>query len=462
MKGFKDKSDSKKLIKKETRLSNNQILYQAITIHAKGNISEAKEYYKLCINRGINDAVLFSNYGIILKNEGALKEAEKYQKKAIQLNPSFGNAYYNLANVLELSERKEEAVNFLIKAIKINPHFDKAYYNLGNLLYKFGRLKEAERNTRKAIKINPDMADAYLNLGTIVKDQGSLDYAEIYTRKAIELKPDSAGAFCNLGTIQIEIGKTKEAEISLRKSIDLNPKLATSHQNLSFLLYAKGNIESALKSIEKSYSLDSTSNDTKLILSILKSRIKQEKDLTNDYNEEQKFNEPIILKRKVEPELITELYKLKTIDLNQYQDPSYGNAKGSDYKLFEDNQSITRVLKNDLTSITKDLLKTDVHFRDSFFTILGGGGIVNKHNHIGAIDRFPGLNLGKQKYSLVYYLKVGDQDCKNPGILEFYNPDKGVKPFEGMIIVFPADRYHSVIYDGKKDRVIVGVNFYSL
>ncbi|WP_413678616.1 tetratricopeptide repeat protein [Prochlorococcus sp. MIT 0916] len=463
MKGFQEKSHSKKKTKKNTSLSNKQILNQAISFHSKGNISEASKCYQYLINKGINNAIVLSNYGVILKSNGELNKAEEYQKKAIKLKPDFASAHYNLANIFELTGKKSKAEESLRKSIDLNPDFANAYYNLGNLLYELGRVKEAEINTRKAITINPKLGNAYLNLGAILKDQGKLYDAEIATRKAIELQPECAGAFCNLGMILTEVGKTIEAEVSLRKSIDLNPDLSTAYQNLSLLLYAKGNKISALESIEKSYSLNSNSKDVKLILSMMKARSTQKKDnLDKVYNYNKKFNEPIILKREVAPELINELYKLKTIDLNQYEDPSYGNARGSDYELFEDNINITRVLKDDLISITKNVVKSEVFFRDSFFTILGGGGIINKHNHIGPLDRVPGLDLGKQKYSLVYYLEVGDQNCKNPGILKFYIPQKEILPCKGMIIIFPADRYHSVIYDGKKDRVIVGVNFYSL
>ena len=59
------------------------------------------------------------------------------------------------------------------------------------------------------------------------------------------------------------------------------------------------------------------------------------------------------------------------------------------------------------------MTKSDVYFRDSFFTILGNGGVIEKHNHIGKLDRFPKLDLWKQKFSLVYYiisLKINNQD----------------------------------------------------
>ena len=55
---------------------------------------------------------------------------------------------------------------------------------------------------------------------------------------------------------------------------------------------------------------------------------------------------------------------------------------------------------------------------------------------------------------------VGDQDCTEPGKLRFYSPDQSYLPSSGMIIIFPSDRYHSVKYNGKSDRVILGINFY--
>ena len=70
------------------------------------------------------------------------------------------------------------------------------------------------------------------------------------------------------------------------------------------------------------------------------------------------------------------------------------------------------------------------------------------------------LNFNRRKLSLVYYVSVGDQNCNDPGILKFYNPDKEILPSQGMIVIFPSDIKHSAYYSGNKDRIIVGVNFY--
>jgi len=105
---------------------------------------------------------------------------------------------------------------------------------------------------------------------------------------------------------------------------------------------------------------------------------------------------------------------------------------------------------------------SDVFVYDSFFTIFGAGGGTVPHNHLNSRDRDSILSLAKQKYSLVYYLSVGDQECSEPGILKFYEPSEEVLPSEGLITIFPAGRYHNAVYGGNTDRVIIGVNFYSL
>ena len=96
-------------------------------------------------------------------------------------------------------------------------------------------------------------------------------------------------------------------------------------------------------------------------------------------------------------------------------------------------------------------VKTDVFISESFFNILGAGGGLIPHTHISDLDKEIGLNLGKQKYSLVYYLSVGDQDCSEPGVLKLYEPDEDILSKEGMIMIFPASSMHSAVYGGKTD-----------
>ena len=144
-------------------------------------------------------------------------------------------------------------------------------------------------------------------------------------------------------------------------------------------------------------------------------------------------------------------------------DARYGNGRCSlDFNFFRESHPIIKTVSEDLTRIMMEAVKSDVFIYDSFFNILGAGGGLTPHKHINDLDKDVRLNLGTQKYSLVYYLSVGDQNCSEPGVLKLYEPDENILPSKGMIIIFPATRLHSAVYGGKDDRIIIGVNFYSI
>ena len=165
----------------------------------------------------------------------------------------------------------------------------------------------------------------------------------------------------------------------------------------------------------------------------------------------------------VENELIANLYEMSSRELDKTIDARYGNGKCSpDFNLFHDSRSIIQNLAEDLTKIMMEAVKSEVYIYDSFFNILSAGGGSTPHKHLNDLDKDIEFDLGKKKYSLVYYLSVGDQHCSEPGILKLYEPREDILPCEGMITIIPASRMHSAVYGGKTDRVMIGVNFYSL
>ena len=105
-------------------------------------------------------------------------------------------------------------------------------------------------------------------------------------------------------------------------------------------------------------------------------------------------------------------------------------------------------------------INREVYVEDSFFNIMNSGAGTKPHAHINELDKK--LNFQKQKWSLVYYLEVGDQQCSQPGELTLFEPKEVILPSNGMLVIIPACRGHSSSYNGKKDRVMIGVNFYGL
>ena len=360
------------------------------------------------------------------------------------------------------SDQIQQALDFIDTLSKDYPD-ESLLFNIRGACYAgLGQLDIAVQSYKKALSIKPDYAKAHYNLGGALQELDKLhDSAKSY-ENAIALEPENAQAHNNLAIVLRELDQLEEAEASCRKAIVLDPEYAEAHSCLSIILYANGDLNSALESIKKAYSINPKLKIIKLLLAVLKAR-KTHKTSKVSISNIRSISNPLILNRAVEQELIAKLYEMKSLELEKTKDPSYGNARGSGYQLFQDDHSsIIKTVEEDLVRIVIEAIKADIHVKDSFFTILGAGGGVNRHNHISALDIDSSLNLINQKFSLVYYLSVGDQDCTEPGILKLYDPSENILPCEGMITIFPADRYHSVVYNGKKDRVIIGVNFYSL
>ena len=360
------------------------------------------------------------------------------------------------------SDQTQQALDFIDTLSKDYPD-DSLLFNIRGACYAgLGQLDIAVQSYKKALSIKPDYAKAHYNLGGALQELDKLhDSAESY-KNAIVFEPENAQAYNNLAIVLRELNQLEEAEASCRKAIVLDPEYAEAHSCLSIILYANGDLNSALESIKKAYSINPKLKIITLLLAVLKAR-KTHKTSKVSITNIRSISNPLILNRAVEQELIAKLYEMKSLELDKTKDPSYGNARGSGYQLFQDDHSsIIKTVEEDLVRIVIEAIKADIHVKDSFFTILGAGGGVNRHNHISSLDRDSSLNLVNQKFSLVYYLSVGDQDCSEPGILKLYNPSENILPREGMIIIFPADRYHSAVYNGKKDRIIIGINFYSL
>ena len=417
--------------------------------------------------------------GAIFKKTGRASESLDACQKSVQLEPQDAEAHSHLGIVLqELGRLKEAEVSYR-QAIILKPDFAEAYNNLGSIFKELDELEEALPILEKAITLKPHYSEAYNNLGMVLKELARFEEAEAIFKQAIILKPDFAEAYNSLGGILSEIGRLDEAEESFRQALVHNPSLALAHYNLSIANYANGDIDKALASIKKANDIDPQSREIRLLLSVMES-IKYREESRIGVNEATNTNaflgltsNRLVLNRAVEEELITNLYSMNFIEIEKIKkqsilpsgkrDGRFGNGICSpDFNLFGDTSSIIQKLAEDLTIIMMEAVKSDIYIYDSFFNILRSGGGSTPHMHLNQLDKDKRLNLGKKKYSLVYYLSTGDQSCNEPGTLKLHNPAEDILPCEGMIVILPANRKHSAVYNGKTDRVMIGVNFYSL
>ena len=391
--------------------------------------------------------------GIVALNEDKLEDAEIHYRAALEIQPNHTGVNNNLGITLQKLGKLEEAEKFFRKAIEINSLYAPSYNNLGSICKKVGKLDEAEINYKKAIDLKPDYFDAYLNLGLIQQVLHKLYEAEINYKKAIALKPEQEIAYNYLGKLMrvfTDNGRWRlsEAETSFKKAIELKPNYTDAIKNLSILLRQN----QLLKILEQKKS---------------KSKIKKnfiKKIYTKFFDNNLRLSpNPFISYREVEPELLASLYKINStkLDYRKVRDARYGNGStNEDWQLFKNDLPILKTVENDLTNIIIQVVKSDIYIIDSFFNILSAGSGSLPHQHINTFDTTN--NLTKKKYAFAYYLTEGDKQCSEPGIFKLYDPDKEILPTEGTVIIFPAGQKHSAVYNGKTDRVMIGINFYSL
>ena len=379
--------------------------------------------------------------GINFLNKVNFKKAENCFRIILKSQPQHFEAYYFLGIILNELNKLDEAEANYQNAIKFKPDFAEAYYNLAVTLVKSKKLEEGIKNYQNAIKFKPDFAIAHNNLGNVLNKLERLNEAEVSYQNAIKFKPDFAEAYYNLGNVYRDIGKLNDSELNYKKAISLKQNYVEASTNIKIIFKLK----KLLSNVEK----------------VSEEKIKNPSNLKIINSVIQLAPNPFITNRLVENSLINYLDKISFRKLDETTDARFGNGKCSlDFNLFEENNTIIKKISKDLTNIMCEAVGSKVHIIDSFFNILGAGGGSKPHNHLIPFDKMNAL--GTQKYSLVYYLSIGDQDCEEPGILKLYDPDKEILPSEGMVIILPSSRRHSAIYNGTKNRIMIGANFYSL
>ena len=434
-------------------------------------ISEAQESYKKVLALKPNFEGAYINLGIISEADGCFEDAEKLYKKAISLKSDNPITHYNLGNVFKKLNQFKDAEKSFKKAISLKPKYPEAFYNLGNILISLNDRNKAIIAYTKAIELRPNFANSYLKLGNIYQSAGLIDLSEENFRKAIIYDKNLADAYVGLGWSLKEKGKLSEALNYVKRGIILNQKTAMFFFKEGIIYHDLSDKKQALKSLKKAKSIDKNSKIIQLVDNIFqKEKNFEEIKITNkiigNTDIDDGLNSDIFISNMlVSDALIKRLYQINSRELDKgkpMNDARYGNGVCSDFELFDDSSLIIKNLKKDLINIMESTLDSKIFIYASFFNILRGISGTKPHKHLSYMDKDKSLSLSKRKYSLVYYLSVGDQNCSKPGILRLYNPNKEILPSKGKIIITPSSREHSSIYNGITDRVMVGVNFYTL
>jgi len=481
-------------------LSKKELIRKAIDLHSRGKVSEAKKSYENCIRKNFEDPVLFSNYGLILKDEDKIVEAEKLFRKAIHLKPDYAEAYNNLGDVLRMNGQLNEAEIMIRKSLQLKENYADAHANLGTIFKILGRLDEALLSFDKASELAPDSVEIYSIKAEILINLGKLKEAEKSYRTAIKIKPNPA-LYSNLAGLLVELGLLDEAYNNCCKAISLKPDFSEALMNRWSLLmgnreydlalkdadscntkqsraaglealYALGRIDEIYDRIDKTSEIDNENIRIAAFSAFLNATEKREMPnkfcqdpLSFIYFSNLKYH--LDNNKEFIGDLINELYQVEST----FQPIANTTRNG-----FQTPSGINLLSKStNCISIIKSIILKEI---DEYY-------LKFKHETCTFIEKWPSNNnifgwhviLKKQGYqsahihpggwlSGVIYLKVVPALDNDEGSIEFSlngvhyhqdnSPKRNYQPQSGDVVMFPSSLYHRTIpFTTNTDRIVV-------
>ncbi|WP_068114857.1 tetratricopeptide repeat protein [Tropicimonas marinistellae] len=115
----------------------------ALAHHRRGETSRAAALYTKYLMLRPDDATVWSNLGVLMRQSGQRKQSLRFQQRAYRLAPNLRIVRNNLANALGDSGRNEEAAAFFRELLDEAPDDPDAGWNLGRHLRALGRYDEA-------------------------------------------------------------------------------------------------------------------------------------------------------------------------------------------------------------------------------------------------------------------------------------------------------------------------------
>jgi tetratricopeptide (TPR) repeat protein len=215
-----------------------------------GKREKAIASYDRAISLRPNDAALFSNRGVVLKDLKRFDEALASFDRALAIDPRMPAAHANRGNACRALERWDEALESYGRALAIRPNDPRTIHNRGVALYRSGRFDDALASLDRAIALRPDFAEAWADRGVVLRATKRFQEALASFDKAIALAPRIAELHDHRANVLLTLKRFEEALASCDHAITLKPEIGEPHANRGLILHAMKRLEEALASCD--------------------------------------------------------------------------------------------------------------------------------------------------------------------------------------------------------------------
>ena len=405
-------------------------------------------------------------YGSLLRQRGRFDDAKIQLKYTVSIKGPFAEALNELGLAYFNSHEVHEAIRHYEHAIKIKPNFADALNNLG-IAYQernFSQrdLQKALQAFRSSLKIMPNNSRILHNIGSCYREEKQYDQALTVYKQALEVGGESPALLQSLGITYSKIGDIEQAKQLLLKALVIGPNLVEAKYVLASIAYDEQDWDSCLMYLkELSEHRSSIDEEWRWPYKLLKMRMEQtgSYQALRSHSSSNRF--PMILNHEVDDDLVGFFLNLKLRPYDQTSDTRYGAGDCSiDFKFLETPDPKIQKLSEGLLTLVEAKLSVCIVACESFLNISRGESGTGIHSHLNLQDA--DFDQGLDKYSFVYYVDVGDQTGTLPGVLRLHEPEDEILPSTGDLVIIPASRKHSAVYNGEAPRILIGANFYAV
>jgi tetratricopeptide (TPR) repeat protein len=156
-----------------------------------------------------------------LVNAGNLKEAIEYYKKCLELDPGLAGVRFELAEAILESAKTDPATQaqaqaVLEEAAHVEGDSAKIEAELGRIAMLASDSSAAEERYRRALEIDPGEVVAQIGIGHVLMSFGKNEEAMKYLREAVAADPLNSEAHYRLGTVYRKLHMDADAEKELK------------------------------------------------------------------------------------------------------------------------------------------------------------------------------------------------------------------------------------------------------
>lgn len=232
-------------IQAQDTASPEQLFTRGVEFLKKSHLEEAEAAFLEALQKGMDNAVLHHNLGIVYQRQRLHEKAIGEFREALARDPDLQASRALLGTSLLALRRTDEGIKELESATKSLTENPMLRIQLANAYEADGQLLKAAGQYRELVKQHPNDPESAYHLG-----KAYLAVSEWCYSKMATVAPNSARVHQAMGQNLLGLGDFEAASRAFQKAIKRDPELPDIHLALAHALLRQGELEVALEAVE--------------------------------------------------------------------------------------------------------------------------------------------------------------------------------------------------------------------